>query len=328
MAKTKDSRRVFPVVACPASDHSSLCHCELTFRFHQGRKEASIALKVMVAVDGSDDMHTFAAQYDADNLSTTAFGAATVSLSQTDRDRIARNADPEMMTLSLHLQTPCKLWCPARETMAPKPGSEESFNRLAHLARATTVHITLDYGWAHKYLRGPFERLVHGQDKLFTTGYPLGDYYREQGLRLADWTVFSPVDAAAAPPTYDDALRHEGAVTKRPNQGESFIPVSSSFLTQLIAQLQPQIQPQLQGLYNDAIEESGQLRANAELELSEAVDDHKLDVGQLKEDTVEEVQRVLTTTVEDARAEARDLAERLSYESYQAVVDRLDTLET
>ncbi|KAJ8116857.1 hypothetical protein OPT61_g1802 [Boeremia exigua] len=204
---------------------------------NEARKQFTIALRTSALLHGAEDEQAFVAQYDADNLTpgTIAFDTATIHLPGERRSAIARNADPQIMTLSLSLNKPCPLWCPRLEALAPKPepGAISSFNELVALAKAMKVHIIFDYKWLHKDTRAVFQRLVKGKERL--SGYPLEKYYAK-ALRLADWTIFSPADAAAAPPTYAEPPQ------KRPRQVSHSTPSPHPPKRQLLEQVQSPVQ--------------------------------------------------------------------------------------
>jgi hypothetical protein len=206
MNKINSRKSGFPVLAHLLSDLTSLCPCKLTFKCNNGER-ATILLEATVPLDDLDDGHTFVAQYDADNLITSALQVATIQLSQDQSEKITRHACPQMVTLSLSLKKPCPLWYSAAGPMASKAGFETLSHPFVGLVKATAVHITLDYNWVHKNMKGPFEQLAKGQVKL--TAYPVRDYYVGQNFQLTDW-VFGPADADDSPPPYADACHKRG----------------------------------------------------------------------------------------------------------------------
>lgn len=207
----------FPVLAYSTLEPASPWLCSLLFKHSDKRKQATISLKSSISIHGFEDEQIFMFQYDADNLvpGTSSLGPATIPLPQTRLDEIARQAAPQMRTLSLSIKETCPIWCPPFSgPIAPKPGFDTPFHQLVKLAKATAVHILFDYNWLHKDHQPSFQRFISQEERL--TGFPVGAYYAEH-YRLADWTVFSPFDAAQAPPSYAECSN------KRPRQGKSSI---------------------------------------------------------------------------------------------------------
>ena len=191
-----------PVLASLTSEPLSLS-CSMRIFHNQPRKQVTIALRTSLLLQGAVGEQDFIAQYDADNLlpGTTALDSTTVHLQGERRSGIARDADPQITTLSLGVRQPVPLWCPRLESLAPQAEatSVASFNELVVLAKATTVHIIFDYKWLHKDTQAVFQRLVKGKERL--TGYPLEKHYAKP-LRQRDWTIFGPINAGVALPAY------------------------------------------------------------------------------------------------------------------------------
>lgn len=214
MTNTKLGKQGIPVLACLTPEPLSLS-CSMRVFYNQSCKQVTIALRTSLLLQGAVGDQTFIAQYGADNLQpgTTALDSATIHLRDERRSAIARNADPQITTLSLSVRQPCPLWCPRLEALAPRAESSSvnAFNELIALAKATTVHIVFDYKWLHKDTQAAFQRLVKGKERL--SGYPLEKHYAKP-LRQKDWTVFGPIDAGVILPTGAEPSN------KRPRQGE------------------------------------------------------------------------------------------------------------
>jgi hypothetical protein len=86
------------------------------------------------------------------------------------------------------------------------------------------------------------------------------------------------------------------------------------------------VQPRLEDLYQDAIWEGEQRRATADDEFLSEVEDHKLELRQIKDDNVDDFQRITTTALEDVRVEGENLADVLWDDAYNAVQNRIDRL--
>lgn len=205
-----------PVLASPASDAAPQWSCSLAVKYLEARMQATISLQCSLPIHGFDDEQTFTLLYNADNLvpGNTSLKPSPPCLPQDGLHGIARQGNANFKTLSLTLKTPCPVWCPPSSGLiAPKDGSVATFGQFVDLARATEVHILLDWNWLHKDHHARFDRLVRYPEQL--TGIPV-DRSSATRYRLADWSVFSPVDdvTSEAPPPYATTSK------KRPRQGQ------------------------------------------------------------------------------------------------------------
>lgn len=213
--------RAIPVLAYSTSDAASPGSCTLVFKYNGARSQASLTLQLSLLISGYDVDQLFTLQYDADNITTSSLGPATIPLPQTRLDAIARQGNPQIRTLFLNFKETCPLWCPpSAGLLSPTPGAYSVFSTLANLAKATSVNIVFDYNWLHRDYKSIFQRFVDQPETL--TGYPnqFADRYRR-----ADWTVFSPfshtegdqvlVETDEAPPSYVEPSQ------KRPRNGGS-----------------------------------------------------------------------------------------------------------
>ena len=221
------NKRGIPVLAYPVSDIASQWSCSLLVKHSDPRMQATISLQSTIPIHGFEDKQTFTLVYDADNLvpGETSLEDTNMSLPQTQQRKIARQGAPRMKTLCLGLKKPCPVWCPLSSgTIAPKHGFDSPFHQLVTLARATKIHVVLDYNWLHRDKQTRFERLVGHPEELI--GFTVDNYASR--FRQADWTVFSPIKDAASepPPSYTNiASEYSGnSIGKRPRQGEFFKP--------------------------------------------------------------------------------------------------------
>ncbi|KAJ4344384.1 uncharacterized protein N0V89_012124 [Didymosphaeria variabile] len=203
-----------PALAFPASeDASSSCLCTLIVKVNEPTRQATIKLQVGVPVQGFDTEQRITLVYDADNFKpgTTTVSNATVSPSQTEQ--IARSRGGiKLWSLGLVLKHPCVvLYPPSSGNIAPKYASDTRFQQLMVLAKATRLNIVFDSAWLHPDKAAQFRCLT---DKLELTGFPR-NYTKI--VREADWTIFSPVEAAPpeSPPSYDEVS------LKRPRQSRT-----------------------------------------------------------------------------------------------------------
>lgn len=197
------------------SDPILPCQCSLVFRCDDAAKEATVLL--VATIPTAHDTQTFALQYDADKLLSGA-----VSLSSGNKhvprpqlDQLLRDKDdrrPQFKTLVLSVEQPCPVWCPTSRSFTHRPGFEPSFRQFVDLTKATTIHVVFDYKYIHKEYQSMFKAFSKAAKGL--AGYPVEGFLTELGLRKAGWEVFGPVDAAGAPPAYDNSR-------KRLRQGKS-----------------------------------------------------------------------------------------------------------
>jgi hypothetical protein len=204
-----------PVLAYPKSDPALQWSCSLLIKYCETRMLATISLRTSIPIHGYDDEQTFTLQYDGDNLvpDTLSLGPATICLSRTQLDAIARDGKPKPRCLFLNTRNPCRIWCPpSTGSIAPKHGFNAPFHQLVKLARATDVHIVFDYSWLHRDKQAQLQRIISEPGKL--AGFPIDDHHAKT-YRQADWSVFTPFeDVSEAPPSYAEASN------KRPRQGE------------------------------------------------------------------------------------------------------------
>jgi hypothetical protein len=219
------NKRGVPVLAYPVSDVASQWSCSLVVKHSETRMQATISLQSSIPIHGFDDEQTFTLVYDADNLvpGETSLEHTSMSLPQARQREIARQGSPKVKTICLTLKKPCPVWCPlASGTIAPKHGLESPFHQFVKLARATEIHILVDYNWLHRDKQARFERLVSHPEEL--TGFTINNYASR--FRQADWTVFSPIEdvASEAPPSYANIASESPSkcVSKRPRQCEFF----------------------------------------------------------------------------------------------------------
>ena len=208
-----------PVLASPASDAAPQWPCSLAIKYLEARMQATISLQYSIPVHGFDDEQTFTLLYNADNLvpGNTSLKPTSTCLPQDRLHDIARQGNANLKTLSLTLKTPCSVWCPPSSGLiAPKDDSGAAFSQFVELARATEVHVLFDWNWLHKDHHARFHHLVQHPEQL--AGIPV-DQSSAKRYRLADWSIFSPVDnvASEAPPPYATVSK------KRLRQGQSIL---------------------------------------------------------------------------------------------------------
>ena len=238
---THDVRKSgIPVLAYLECDAASPVSLSLILRFNEVRATASILLQSSFFVDGYDDKQVFVLQYDADNLKPgkSALGPATILLPQHRLDEVAREGNPQIRTLSMTLKDVCCVWCqPSLEILKSKPGSghEVVFHRFANLAKATRLHILLDYNWLHRDHHAILHRLITRPEQL--TGFPVWRHYSKQ-YRRGDWSIFDAKDSEhvdtdtttedekAPPPAYSEG-------SKRPRHGEPHIRIGAPLTANL-----------------------------------------------------------------------------------------------
>ncbi len=198
-------------------DVASQISCTFRVRYRRDRSHATISLRTSTPIHGFDDEQTFTLLYDADNLvpGTTFLRPATLSVQQAQLARIARHGNPQLTTVSVNLKKPCSIWCPAySSSIAPKAGFDAPFHQLVTFARATEVHILFDLKWLHRDKREQFQSLLRQPERY--TGFPI-DYSNAKGCRLADWSVFSPIEdpSLEALPSYAEASKKRSRQGKR-----------------------------------------------------------------------------------------------------------------
>ncbi|KAF9690391.1 hypothetical protein EKO04_011606 [Ascochyta lentis] len=205
----------------------SPCPCSLVFRCDDAKLATLLLAVTLPTAHGTDD--TFVLQYDADELVPYTVrltnGNAHITPSQLDAVVPVKGKGktrPDIKTLDLSIKHPCPLWCPAQITAcSPKPGYESAFQQLAHVAKATRLHIVFDYKQLRKERHSMFKAFSKAVKGL--VGYPVDALLIKQGLRKASWEVFAPTEPAGAPPAYEGSR-----VRKRPRQGSPSSPIQPS----------------------------------------------------------------------------------------------------
>jgi hypothetical protein len=198
----------FKALAYPASNLSdpvSPCQCSLAFRCDDVANEATILL--VATIPTVHATQTFVLQYDASLLvsGTVSLSSGNKHVTRPQLDEILRDKDnrrSDIKTLALSVEQPCPLWCPDSPSFAHRPGSEPSFRPFVDLTKATTIHIVFDYKYLRKQHQGMFRTFSKAAKGL--AGYPVEGFLTGLGLRKASWEVFGPVDAAGAPPAYEN----------------------------------------------------------------------------------------------------------------------------
>lgn len=214
----------FKALAYPASNLSvdkpvSPSLCSLVFRCDDSKLATLLLVARIPTAHGTESQ--FVLQYDADTLMPYAVKLSTGNghITQSQLDKILPvkgkgKKRPDIKTLDLSIQGPSPLWCSASDpSFSPKPGCEPAFQALVDLAKATTVHVVLDYSHVRKKYQGMFKAFSRATRGL--VGYPVEALLVEQGLRKASWEVFAPTEAAGAPPAYEGSRNR-----KRSRQGK------------------------------------------------------------------------------------------------------------
>lgn len=232
----------FKALAYPASNLSvdkpvSPCLCSFVFQCDDAKLATLLLVARIPTAHGTESQ--FVLQYDADTLMPHAVKLSTGNgyITQSQLDKILPvkgkgKKRPDMKTLDLSIKGPVPLWCSASNpSFSPQPGCELAFRALVDLAKATTVHVVLDYSHVRKKYQGMFKAFSKATRGL--VGYPVEALLVQQGLRKASWEVFAPIEAAGAPPAY------EGSRTcKRSRQGMLLVTPSLCSLTDLRRKLQ------------------------------------------------------------------------------------------
>lgn len=206
----------FKALAYPASSSPSLLPCSLAFRCDAAAEQATVLL--VATVQTTQGAQTFALQCDADKLRAASLSRGNSQLLQPQLDGLLRHQDnkqPDVKTLALEFERPCPLWCARSEADAfvPKAGSEQAFQQLVSLAKATSIHVVFDY----KFVARPYQTMFRAFSKAAPglRGFPVDHLLAARDLRRASWDVFGPSDATGVPPpAYDNAR-------KRPRQSSS-----------------------------------------------------------------------------------------------------------
>lgn len=217
----------FKALAYPASNLSvdepvSPSLCSLVFQCDDA-KLATLLLVVSIPTTHGAESH-FVLQYNADKLMSEAVKLSTGNrhVTQLQLDEILSvkgkgKKRPDIKTLDLSIKGPSPLWCSACDlSFSPKPGCEPTFQALVDLAKATTIHIVLDYSHVRHEYKGMFKAFSKAARNL--VGYPVEALLIEQGLRQASWEVFAPTEAAGAPPAYEGSRSR-----KRSRQGKLLV---------------------------------------------------------------------------------------------------------
>ncbi|PSN59691.1 hypothetical protein BS50DRAFT_594347 [Corynespora cassiicola Philippines] len=199
-------KRGIPVLAYPASDTASPWPCSLVMKLSEDRMQATLSLQSSVPIHGFDHDQTFIFLYHVDNFvpGSTCLGPVTIPLPQTLLDRVARQGNPQLRTLSISVKEPCPILAPPSSTnMAFKRGFDGPFHQLVKLAKATRIHILFDHNWIHRDQYPRFESLISHPEGF--TGFSHGKFISKPHT-LVDWAAFGPAeDEPDAPPSYTDA---------------------------------------------------------------------------------------------------------------------------
>lgn len=188
---------------------SMMCYMRI---FQKEDKQLSIALHVPVNLQGAEEEQVFVVQYDADNQRNrhpTAFNSVPLRIPNDRLEGLARHAEPETTTLTIHLKQPAPVWCPLDQVLTPQPTRADvtAFGELVELAKATIVHLVFDYKWLSDVQQASIQRLVKG--KVSLAGYPLARTFARD-WEVKDWTHFAPAPAPALPPEASNKRERPG----------------------------------------------------------------------------------------------------------------------
>ena len=182
-------------VACLTSEPSPPCHLRI-FKDRDNHNQITLALHIAATLHGAEEEQAFIVQYDGDNLQSAALDLEPLRIPSDVRDNIARHADPDFKTLTLHLKQPAPIWCPRNQAIAPQANvrSVTTFNEVVDLAKATAVHLVVDFKWLAPDEQSVIRHLIRCKGVL--AGFPsIPKFYTRYWARK-DWTDFAP---AAAP---------------------------------------------------------------------------------------------------------------------------------
>jgi hypothetical protein len=207
-----------PALACSTSDVAWQLSCSLLVKHREGSMRATISLQFSIPIQGFDEEQTFTCLYNADNLvpNKISLQDPIIIPSHAQLVEIARPGNFQLKTLSLNIRTPCPIWCPAFSgSIASKDGFDAPFHQLVNLAKATEILVLFDLNWLNPNKKEQLQRLITHIEEF--DGFPI-DEDNAKGRRLADWSVFSPIEDALpeALPSYFEASQ------KRSRQGEFF----------------------------------------------------------------------------------------------------------
>lgn len=191
------SSNSFPVLAYPECDDLSPVSpvsMSLVFKYNKQRKQATLCLLYSLFIYACEDVQTFILQYDANNIisNKTSLGPVTIPLPQERLDELAPEGNAQICTMSLNLKTVCPVWCLPLGPITPRRGYEIPFRLLAKLAQATKLNVVFNYKRLHRDQHESFNGLIEHPERL--SGYPVGQFYREQKYKCVNWLVFNTGD--------------------------------------------------------------------------------------------------------------------------------------
>ncbi|CAE7213243.1 hypothetical protein PTNB85_10475 [Pyrenophora teres f. teres] len=354
-----------PVLARSRPDAAAPWPCTLFARYSDTQAQASLYIRFSIPVYGFSQDQTFTLIYDADNLvpGVNSIKPATTSLPQDQLDQLGRSGNPQLRVLALTVKQPCSIRCPhSTGSLGPKNGYEVPFHQLRKIAQATEIDVLLDYNWVHTVNRALLDKVLERPEEL--AGLVENGKYTKQHKRV-DWTVFGPVDQEDPPPYASasqkrsrqtatsslpkypspkrillDAAIFPGSPTEKATtttQSPSPRPPSSHVLAtpdiqeavnKAVALYLPiALKMHLERLLDDAVEYAYDLRNQADGEFEDVIADHKIDIAGIKDDGIDEMNRVVNDKLSELKEQAQDIVDDAVEKMQDGALEAYDSID-
>ncbi|KAF1952730.1 hypothetical protein CC80DRAFT_452145, partial [Byssothecium circinans] len=352
MTKVTITKPGFGVLAYYASLQAAPVSLSLKFRYNEQRAQATLCLlQSSTILQGFDGTETFIIlQYNAENLVPGAISLTPVAFHQ-GLSGIARSAKPKLHRLSLKLTRCYPIWRPLTGSIASKPGFEDRFQHFATLAKATELHIVLDYAWLRPECLATFQRLVAHPEQL--SGYPISQFYTRHFRPEEAFSndLLAPVAAALesdatnkeeAQPPLDIAASSKPVLPDllsaplSPSSSQSAssqtstppAPKALSVLgTILTKRVVLGLKRELESIHNQTLSHAESLRSTADAEFYEELEELRLELVQAQGDLVADLNRIGDDTLnefkERCEVEEEEAGDRL-LRRILTVYDRLN----
>ncbi|KAF1972074.1 hypothetical protein BU23DRAFT_469093 [Bimuria novae-zelandiae CBS 107.79] len=343
-----------PVLASLAPDISLPISCALDAKHSEAQQQAAIVLHFRMSISGFDDEQPVALLYHADNLfdSGPALQPAAVSLPQALLDQITRNKG-DLRILALNLKTPSVVRCPrSTGTIAPQKVPDMRFRQLVGLAKATRLYILFDYEWLHPARASRFLQIVSRPASL--SAFTAEDHASVplQQADWTVFSPDTDATSEAPPPAYADSFnkRHRSPTSSPRSPPPKRVllspapifplsPTEKATPTTVSPSLSPRplFQPNAPGfeevlknvleklmpsapsieeaeMTQDLLEHTTDLCNTAQVDFQEDLEDHKVEVTMIKEDGLNDINRLFDDKLEEFRESAAGIVESVECE--------------
>ncbi|KAI0574422.1 hypothetical protein TUN199_06395 [Pyrenophora tritici-repentis] len=291
---------------------------------------------------------------------------ATTLLPQDQLAQLARSGNPELRVLALAVKQPCSIRCPhSPGSLGPKNGFEVPFHQLRKIAQATEIDVLLDYNWVHTDNRALLEKLLKHPEEL--AGLVEKGKYTRQHKRVdwtvfgpvnqeepppyasashkrsrpdsAAPTNSSPkhpspkrilLEPALFPgsPTEKATTTTQSPSPRPPSPHVLVAPDIQEAVNKAVALYLPiALEYHLQKLFEEAVEHAHDLRNQADGDFEDVIADHKIDIAGIKDDGIDEMNRVVHDKLSELKEQAQDIVDDAVERMQDGALEAYDSID-